>query len=63
MGQIRINRLPDFVLHNVPPSTLQYNYSSASFSEGNRCLKCGLFMPLEVRLSKLETRSSSFKVP
>lgn len=40
---------------SVPPCVCsgcgRFSYSSDSFSESNRCIKCSLFMALEVRLS------------
>lgn len=39
-----------------------FSYSSASFSEGDRCRKCSVLMALEARLSELETRFSSLEL-
>lgn len=43
----------------VPPCVCsgcgRFSYSSDYFSESNRCIKCGLFMVLEVRLSSWDT--------
>ncbi|XP_061576854.1 uncharacterized protein LOC133443707 [Cololabis saira] len=37
-----------------------FSYSSASFSEDGKCLKCSLFTGLEARLSQLEVRFCQF---